>query len=201
MAALRWAAVGWVSAARVLARRPNVEPGATAVSYVGGMRTVLVVLIALCAVEIVVLDLVLRSWPAIRFPVLVLGVWGLLFMLGATAGQIAHPHVVGPDGVRIRSGPLVEVAVPWDAVDRVVVRRHGLEGTAWVQVHDETDDGGVVSFPVQSTTTAEVVLARPLLLILPKGPVTARAVRFHADDTIALMAAVRTYLRPFEQRG
>lgn len=78
--ACRWAAVGWVSAARVLARRPKVEPGASAVSYVGGMRTVLAVLIALSAVEIVVLDLALQSWPAIRFPVLVLGVSGLLFM-------------------------------------------------------------------------------------------------------------------------
>ncbi len=107
--------------------------------------------------------------------------------------------MVGPDGVRVRFGPLVEVAVPWHAVDRVVVRRHGLDNAA--SVHDETDDGAVVSFPVQSTTTAEVLLDRPLTLTLPKGPVTARAVRFHVDDTAALMAAVRTHLRPFEQRG
>ncbi|MFC3687932.1 hypothetical protein [Aquipuribacter hungaricus] len=199
--ALRWEAAGWASAARVVARRPKLGPGGTAVPYVGGLRTVLVVLVGLSAVEIVVLDLVLQPWPTVRFPVLVLGVWGLLFMLGVTAGLVVHPHVVGPDGVRVRSGPLVEVVVPWGAVDRVVVRRHAFDSGASVQVDDGTEDGAVVSFPVQGTTAAEVLLDRPLTLALPKGAVAARAVRFHCDDTTVLMAAVRTHLRAFEQRG
>ena len=59
----------------------------------------------------------------------------------------------------------------------------------------------MVSFPVQGATTAEVVLDRPLALALPAGPVTARAVRFHVDDTAVLVSAVRTHLRAFEQRG
>ena len=187
---------GWVSLVRLVARRPRVEPGAEAAPYVGALRTVLLVFLVLSAVEVVVVDLILRQWPVVRLVALLLGVWGVTFMAGMTAGMVVNPHEVGREGLRLRYGPLVDLRVPWGPVDHVVVRRHAVESSASVQVA-EVGGATVVSLPVQNETTLEVRLVEPVVLDLPDGPVAADAVRFSADDPAAVLAAVR---RRFLQR-
>lgn len=187
-------AAGWASLARWLARRPRVSPGGHAAPYVGPVRTVLVVFLALSAVEVVVVDLVVQRWPVVRVVLLVLGVWGVTFMAGLLAGMVVNPHEVGRAGFRLRSGPRVDLRVPWDPVDTVAVRRRAHPSGPSVQVADE-DGATVVSLPVQDTTNLEVRLVEPVVLATADGPVAADVVRFWADDPAAALAAARRLLR------
>ena len=186
-----------MSLARLVTRRPRVAPGAVAAPYVGAQRGFLVALLLVSVLEIVLIDLVLRQWPVVRVAALLVGVWGVTFVAGVAAGMVVAPHEVGRDGLRLRSGPLVDLFVPWAPVDSVAVRSHGTDAGATVVV---VEDAGrtVVSLPVQGRTTLEVTLIEPVLLRLARGPVAADVVRFCADDPATVLAAVRSRLRERE---
>ena len=191
-------AAGWTSLARWAARRPRVSPGGHAAAYVGPVRTVLVVFLVLSAVEVVVVDLVVQRWPVVRVVALVLGVWGVTFMAGLLAGMVVNPHEVGRGGLRVRSGPRVDLRVPWDPVDTVAVRPRTHPSGPSVQV-DEDAGATVVSLPVQDRTNLEVRLVEPVALDVPSGTVAADVVRFWADDPAAALGAVRALLREREE--
>ncbi len=61
---------------RFVFRRPKVPAGAVGFGYHIPVQTVLVVFIAMSAVEIVVLDLIVHRWAYVRIPVLAAGIWG-----------------------------------------------------------------------------------------------------------------------------
>lgn len=186
-------AAGWVSTARWLLRRPRVRVGSTAVPYIGNLRALLGVFIALSALEVVVLDLVLRPWPGPRFILLALGLWGLLFMVGMTTGMTVNPHDVGPKGLRLRYGALVDIDLPWRDVEYVAIRRHNHASNQMVQVQTGAD-GDTVSLPIQSQTQLEVGLFDPLPLMLPARHVVAQTVRIAADNPALMLHAVRQHM-------
>ncbi len=186
-------AAGWVSTARWLGRRPRVRPEATAVAYVGGLRAVLTIVVVLSAVEVAVLDLILRDWFVPRVVALVLGVWGLLFMVGMATGLTVNPHEVGPHGLRLRSGALVTLELPWADVEHVALRRKSYESNRSVLVEPD-DDGDEVSIPVQNLTALQVRLSEPVHLDLPDGRRAVRTVNFAADDPPAALRAVREHM-------
>lgn len=71
--------------------------------------------IGLSAAEVPILHLIL-PWHTARVITLGLGAYGLLWMVGILASLKVHPHLVGPTGMRIRSGLSYDVTVPWNAV-------------------------------------------------------------------------------------
>ena len=44
---------------------------------------------------------------------LVLGVWGLVWMIGFLAATVVHPHLLDHDGIVVRSGAAHRIALPW----------------------------------------------------------------------------------------
>jgi hypothetical protein len=176
---------GWRSLGRWLLRRPDVVTGDTPFAYHGPVLAPMIVLTALSVLEIVAVDLLL-PWQWLRPAMLVLGIWGAVFMAGMLAGLLVHPHAVGPEGLRIRSGPGLDVRVPWDAVTSVRRVRRSRDGRT-VQL-----DGATLHVVVSGQTTVEVDLRRPVAVTLP-GARTAEitALRFHADDAAGLVAAAR----------
>lgn len=84
------------SLARWIARRPDVPRGATPIPY-GRLAAPMIWLWTFgSATEVVVIEVVLRSidagWAeAIRLPLLALGVWGVLWMLGMLASYRVGP--------------------------------------------------------------------------------------------------------------
>ena len=83
--------------------------------------------------EVVAVELVLRSidaaWAeAIRLPLLVVGVWGALWMLGMAASFHVRRHLLLPDRLVLRDGPRARVEVPLDAVTGVGLAEHEWEG-------------------------------------------------------------------------
>lgn len=188
----------WRSLFAWLLRRPAVRsPGAEAFGYLGPVRPMLTVLIVLSAVEIPILDLILSRtvpWRPVRYLALVLGGYGLLWMIGLFAAMRVNPHVVDDSGLRIRSGTTVDLTVPWEAVQAVQSRYRSLDSSRTVQV-EHAGPAAVLSVATAGQTSVDVTLHQPTVIALPNGarePVT--AVRFYADDSDSLAASARRRL-------
>lgn len=91
--------------------RGTTDPDAALVGYASQATPLLLAFIFLSALEIPILPLLL-PWPAVRYGLLVLGVWGLLWMLGLLASLRTNPHAVSETGLRLRSGFQFDASIP-----------------------------------------------------------------------------------------
>jgi hypothetical protein len=190
--ALRYELSMYRSLFRWVTRRPAVPAGAVPYGYVGVVAAVLWAFVGVSAVELVALHLLI-PWETVRLVADVLGVWGLVWMLGLTAGLTIHPHLLTEEGLRVRNGAGTDVAVPWEAIAGVGVRERAREGSRAVQL-DETDAGTVLNVVVGSRVNLHLTLRHPLVVQLPKGPATVTEVRLCADDARGLARQVRERL-------
>jgi hypothetical protein len=183
----------WEALFRWMFRRPHrVEPGTTTFGYAGAVTMLFGVFIGLSAVEIPILHLL--PWPIARKISLIVGAYGLFWMIGLYATLRTRPHVVRPSGLGIRNGITMDVPIPWDAVAAVRVRRRSLPPGGQTQVEQIGDDR-VLSVGMGSQTSVDVMLSRPLSVDVKKTggePVT--QIRFHADEPEALVAAAQAQL-------
>jgi hypothetical protein len=108
----------WLSLYRFIFRRPLVPAGAKAFTYHRPIMSIMIVFVVLSAIEIPIVDLIVHQWLFVRIPFLILGIWGLTFMVGFLLGYLTRPHAVGPEGIRVRSGADVEIALSWDDIIR-----------------------------------------------------------------------------------
>ncbi|MDI3405941.1 hypothetical protein [Streptomyces cavernicola] len=172
----------------VARRRHGVSEGARAFAYTGPQTAMLFGLLFVAVLETVALA-VLIPWPAVHAIVLFLDVYTVLQVLALHAACVVRPHVVGADGsLRIRYGHLLDLRIPAEGVGRAHVARHYPAGKR-VQEHPD----GSLDLLVGSQTTVTVELAAPVTFVRPLGrrvEVTT-AVRFHADDPQALVAALK----------
>ncbi|MFI5898268.1 hypothetical protein ACIA5D_50135 [Actinoplanes sp. NPDC051513] len=181
----------WIALYRWVFRRPApVPPGSERFPYSGAVMTILIAFIVVSAVEIPILHLML-PWEAVRVASLTVGFYGLFWMFGLLATMRVYPHLLGPDGLRIRNSLILDLPIPWDDVRDIRSRGRSLPPGGKTQFED-----GVLSFGLASGTTVDVVLARPLVLPVKQAggePVT--EIRFHADTPGDLVAAARAHLR------
>ncbi|KQT94672.1 hypothetical protein ASG49_07525 [Marmoricola sp. Leaf446] len=179
---------------RLLLRRPAIAAGATGFRYDAPTRLLVVVFIVVSAVELVVVDVLVHRWPLVRFPFLVLGIWGLVWMVGLLCSLLVRPHTVGPGGLVVRDGMDLDVTLPWEAVDMVRTRRRSYADKPPRVLADQGSRVLVVA--VSQETDVEVVLARPRTVRLPgRRTVEVDAVRLWADDPAALVAAATSAQR------
>jgi hypothetical protein len=150
--------------------------------------------IGLSAIEIPVAHLLL-PWQTARVIVLVVGIWGLTWMLGLLASLKTYPHLVAGSGLRIRYGTTVDITVPWDAVASIGVRRRDLASSRTVQL-SRLESGTVLQVGISGQTNVDLGLRDPVTVPLPKGSKSVSALRFHADDARALVACARQHLTP-----
>jgi hypothetical protein len=185
----------WRSLFTWLGRKPlPLSNGDEPFPYIGVVKPILGVFIALSIVEIPIFDLIVRKvvpWDPARWIVLVLSIWGLLWMAGFAAALKIHPHVVGDAGIRIRLAAGLDFTVPWDDVDTVTKRYRSMPSSKSVQVEDD-GDRRVLHIVMAGQTSVDVRLRRPLTFHLPKGetdPVD--EVRLYADDPDAFVRKAR----------
>ncbi|MGY1712146.1 hypothetical protein ACI8AC_21825 [Geodermatophilus sp. SYSU D00758] len=194
--ALRYEWGMWRSLTRwVLRRRPAGDGAGDRFGYAQVVTPVIWTFVGVSAVEVVAVHL-LVPWPAVRDALLVVGVYGLLWMVGMLASLRVHPHLVDERGIRLRHGATLLLDVPWAAVERVGARRRATEGVRALRVTEEAA-GRVLTLQVGNQTTVDLVLRRPLPLLADRGddrPVD--VVRVHADDPAALVRRVRAGLAP-----
>ncbi|GIM89106.1 hypothetical protein [Paractinoplanes toevensis] len=180
----------WIALFRWVLRRPPRLPAGTArFHYSGAVTMILAVLLFVSAIEIPILHLML-PWETVRVISVIIGCYGLFWMVGLLATMRVYPHLVGPDGLRIRNSITLDLPIAWPDVESIRVRPRSMPPGGQTQVED-----GVLSLGMASGTTVDLVLARPLVVPVKKTrgePVT--QIRFHADDADGLVAAARAVL-------
>ncbi|GEK85739.1 hypothetical protein [Microbacterium aerolatum] len=185
------------SIGRAIARRPAVPRGGTGIGYHRPTLTVLIVFIVLSAVEIPIIDLIVHRWPAVRIGFLILGIWGLTWMIGLLCAMLMRPHAVAPDGILIRGGLEVDVAIPWSAVASVAIRKR-IDEPKQPRV-TERSDGWEYAERVLHETNILIELEQPHPVRLPVlsprgGEQLVTSVRIWADDPCAFLDAARPFL-------
>lgn len=185
----------WRSLYHWIRRRPiGVGPDDDALAYVAAAAPILWVFVGLSAFEIPLLHLII-PWPIVRMAFLVLGVWGLIWMVGFLASYHVHPHVIGAAGLRVRNSMLIDILVPWDVIEQVRPHRRTLTGTKTVQYEPGPDGSGTAHITVSSMTNVEIVLAAAISVPVPKlGPQPVTVLRCYADDPAAFIAKARERL-------
>ncbi len=168
---------------RWLVRRPEVPAGTEPIGYSRLVAPMLWLWIFGSAVEVVVLDVVLsRWWTPLRIPLLVVGVWGLVWMLGMLAAYRVRPHLLGEETLQVRDGIHARVDVPLDRIASVRTVDHELPGLLR-SVHLEGEgDGATLLVGVGSRTNLELVLTGPTTLETPHGPSTVARVGLWVDE-------------------
>jgi hypothetical protein len=186
---------GYQSLYRFLFRRPKVPAGASGFTYYQPVLAIMIVFIAVSTVELVVLDLIVRRWAHIRIPVLILSLWGLIYMFGLLFGMLTRPHAIGPDGIRARYGTEIDIPLPWDIIESVTRRKHTILNKQPKITVDE-DGQATLHLRMQQETNIEVVLKDATGVRLPQGLETIKKVTLYADDPKAFMNEVRDHLGP-----
>lgn len=198
---LRYELVMWHSLDRWVFRRPG--PAGERFPYASVVTPVIIAFIVVSAIELPIAHL-LVPWPVVRQVLLVVGIYGLLWMIGMLASYRVNPHSVDDDGLHIRTGGTVHVLVPWNAIGSVRMRRRSYEGSRSIRLLTDGPER-TLAFAMGSQTTLDVVLSRPLPLLAFRGdPDPVGEVRLHADDERALAARLRAELearRPTDAGG
>lgn len=187
----------YASIGRLVARRPAVAPGATGFAYHAPVFTILMVFIVLSAVEIPIIDLIVHRWPVVRISFLILGIWGLTWMIGLLAAYLMRPHTVGPDGIRVREGLEIDLPLTWDDIASVALDRRTDEPKS--PRVTEADGTRILSLRMQDRTVITIELERPTVIALPGtapkgGRQAVDEVRIWVDDPSGFMAAVRRHI-------
>jgi hypothetical protein len=182
--------------ARWVLRRPDVPGGATPIGYSRLVGPMLWLWIFGSAVEVVVVEVVLRSvdqpWAAaLRTPLLVVGIWGVLWMLGLLASYRVRPHLVTHSELELRSGACTSVVVPLGAVEATRSVEHELPGVI-KSLHVEDS---LVLVGVSSRTNLELVLTSPTIVETSQGRVTATRVGIWVDDPRQVAALLAPHSR------
>ena len=121
-------------------RRPAVPSGAEPVGYARSVTPVMGLWIFASAAELPLVH-VLIPWDGVRIAALVLGVWTVVWMLGALAGLRVYPHLLTEAGLRVRNGAMTEVAVPWSTIAGVRKVDQDLPSSMRTLQPEETDEG------------------------------------------------------------
>ena len=186
---------GYLSIYRFVLRRPRVPVGAVGFTYHQPVLTILIAFVVLSAVELAVVDLIVRRWPPVRIPLLVLGIWGLIYMFGLLFGMLTRPHSVGSEGIRVRQGSEIDLHLKWDDVYSVSRRTHTVVEKQPKVTIDPTGEAAL-NLRVQNETNVEIKLERPVPLRLPHGVETVRTVNLYTDDPKGFLAEVRRHFGP-----
>ena len=177
------------SLARWAARRPDVPRGATPIGYSRLVTPVLWLWIFASTVEVVAVELVLRSldhpWAtALRVPLLVLGIWGVLWMMGMLASFRVRPHLLSNAELLVRSGARTWLVLPLGAVQSTRRVEHELPGV----IRSLHVDAGLALVGAGSRTNLELSLGVPTTVATSKGEVTVSRVGMWVDEPRELAA-------------
>lgn len=184
------------SLARWAVRRPDVPAGATPIGYAQLVAPMLWLWIFGSAVEVVALEIVLRHidqpWASgVRVPMLVLGIWGLAWMLGLMASYRVRPHLLSEQELTIRSGARTWLTVPLGALGSVRVVDHETSGILR-SLHLE---GTLALVDAGGRTNLELVLTGPTLVSSSAGALAVDRVALWVDDPREIAALLGQGLR------
>lgn len=180
------------SLVRWIARRPDVPPGATPIRYSRLVAPMLWLWIFGSTVEVVVVEVVLRHidqpWAdTARVPLLVLGIWGVVWMLGMLASYQVRPHLLTGTELRVRSGARTWLILPLETVEAAHPVEHELPGV----IRSLHVEGALALVGVGGRTNLELKLAGPTTVSTSMGRATATRVGIWVDEPREIAALLR----------
>lgn len=134
---------------------------------------------------------ILVPWDVVRISLLVVGVWGLLWMLGVLAGLRTYPHLLGSDGLVIRNGAMHEIAVRWETIVKVTTQDRSLPSSMWVLQPEEVDGGRHLNVTVSGRVNVHLAFQEPIAVRTTKGDMVVSGVDFWADEPREVAARIR----------
>ncbi|MFD2468517.1 hypothetical protein [Amycolatopsis silviterrae] len=174
----------------VFRRRIDVPPGDAAIHYSRGIRPLFWVMLAVNPVDIVLVEVVVKSVP-VRIALLVLEILGALAFLALVATLYKYPHSVGKDELRVRYLSSFDCRIPLASIDSVRQVSRSLRTRGTVSVPED----GVLAVGISQSTNLSVALREPLLVDLGrKGTVEITQLDFWADEPRDAVAAIRERL-------
>ncbi len=177
---------------RWLLRRPSIPAGFEPVGYAHLATPMMGLWIFGSALELPLAH-VLVPWHGLRVGLLAIGVWGLLWMLGALAGLRSYPHLLGHDTLRIRNGATHDIAIPWGAIAQVTTQDRSLPSSMWVLQPHETDQGTHLNVAVSGRVNVHLTLRNQLLLRTKKGDMLVTGLSLWADEPRSAALRIRRH--------
>ncbi|UKD52761.1 hypothetical protein L3Q65_33340 [Amycolatopsis sp. FU40] len=176
--------------ALVLRRQTDVPPDGVAIHYSRTIRPMFWVMLAVNPVDIVMVEVVVKSAP-VRIALLVLEILGALWFLALVATLYKYPHSVGRDGLRVRYLSFFDQRIPLASIDSVRQTSRSLKARGSVSVPED----GVLAVGISQATNLSIALREPRLVDLGrKGTVEITQLDLWADDPRAAVAAIRDQL-------
>ncbi|MET9265983.1 hypothetical protein [Amycolatopsis sp. NPDC004079] len=176
--------------ALALRRQTDVPSGGVAIHYSRTVRPMFWVMLAVNPVDIVMVEVVVKSVP-VRIALLVLEFLGALVFLAIVATLYKYPHSVSREGLRVRYLSFFDHRIPLASIDSVRQASRSLKARGGVSVPEE----GVLAVGISQSTNLSVVLREPRLVDLGrKGTVEITQLDLWADDPRAAVAAIRDEL-------
>jgi len=175
---------------RWLLRRSSIPAGFEPVGYARLVTPMLALWIFGSALELPLVH-VLVPWHGVRIALLVLGVWGLLWMVGVLAGLRSYPHLLGSDTLRIRNGAMHDIAVPWEAIELVTTEDRSLPSSMWVLQPQDTDHGTHLNVAVSGRVNVHLALREQLAVRTRSGELAATGVSLWVDEPRDVAARIR----------
>lgn len=181
----------YIAFGRWVARRPHVPEGATAWGYSRLVTPVIWLWIFASAAELPLAH-VLVPWHGVRLTLLVIGAWGLIWMIGMLASLKVYPHLADADGLRLRYGKFADLRIPWNAVSSVRMVDVGeSEWSLRALRPKETPTGVDLHVPVNDRANVHIRLTEPTPVRTAKGPLTITALTFWVDEPREFVAEAK----------
>lgn len=175
---------------RWMFRRPSIGPGDEPVGYAQLITPVMSLWIFASASEMPLMHILL-PWRTAQIVSVVLGVWTLVWMLGALAGLRVHPHLMSESELRVRNGAFVDVRLPWSAIASVTTKEVGFPTTLRSLQPLETDSGTDLRVGVSGRVNIQAQLRAPLVVPTRKGELAVSQVSFWVDHPRQVAVRIR----------
>ncbi|KRB78627.1 hypothetical protein ASE01_05090 [Nocardioides sp. Root190] len=183
----------YIALGRWVGRRPAVPEGADAWGYSRLVTPVLWLWIFGSVCELPLAH-VLVPWHGVRIALLVIGIWGLVWMLGLLASIKVYPHLVGDQELVLRFGKFARLDVPRDQIASARTDNRDVDGGLRSLQPRTTADGIDVQMPVNDRVNVLVRLTHPLTVSTSKGPVEATSLSIWADEPREMVAALNRWI-------
>ena len=180
-------------------RRPGQGATARAFPYVKQVQPLLFAFLFVSVLELPIVHF-LVPWEPAKLVLLVLGAWGLLWMLGYIAAMRVFPHLIDDDGLHIRHGASLDLLLRWDQIAAVRADRDRVPTNKPLQF-DGDSDTRAAKVAILKQTRIAVELADPTRLDHPDGTEHVIAVKLYVDDARGFVAAARERLAQRDDHG
>lgn len=175
---------------RWIFRRPSIGPDEEPIGYAQAVTPVMALWIFASAAEMPLVH-VLLPWHTARVISIALGLWTVVWMLGALAGLRTHPHLMSESGLRVRNGARTDIWLPWSAIASVTTREVDLPTTLRSLQPLETASGTDLRVGVSGRSNIQVQLHAPRDVHTRKGELTVVQVGFWVDEPRQVAARLR----------